>query len=270
MSSTEMESAHALTCVIAEDEALFRAALVKLLGDEWPELKILAACEDGAEALDAIAANQPHLAFLDIRMPGLTGLDVAAAISEVSPKTAIVFVTAYDQYAIDAFDKGAVDYLLKPVDPARFRTTVARLKERLQGNANDATIDPALLQALIAKLGGRERSVDGEAPLTWITASVGRETRLINVSDIIYIQSDNKYTVVMTADSEALLRMPLTDIVKRLDNTLFRQIHRSTVVNLHAVAGITRDESGRGTMRLKGRPETLAVSLSYMPFFKNM
>ncbi|MFN7220989.1 MAG: LytR/AlgR family response regulator transcription factor [Burkholderiales bacterium] len=268
--STTTQPAGALTCVIAEDEALFRAALVKLLGEEWPALKIVAACEDGAEALDAIAANQPQLAFLDIRMPGLTGLDVAAAISEVSPQTAIVFVTAYDQYAIDAFDKGAVDYWLKPVDPARFRTTVARLKERLQRPANDSAIDPGLLQALIDKLGGRTQAADGEAPLTWITASVGRETRLINVSDIIYIQSDNKYTVVMTAESEALLRMPLTDILKRLDSGRFRQIHRSTVVNLHAVAGITRDESGRGTMRLKGRPETLAVSLSYMPFFKNM
>jgi DNA-binding LytR/AlgR family response regulator len=268
--STTTQPTDALTCVIAEDEALFRAALVKLLGEEWPELKIVAACEDGAEALDAIAANQPRLAFLDIRMPGLTGLDVAAATAEVSPQTAIVFVTAYDQYAVDAFDKGAVDYLLKPVDPARFRTTVARLKERLQRSANGAAIDPTLLQALIDKLGGRAQSVDGEAPLTWVTASVGRETRLINVNDIIYIQSDNKYTVVMTADSEALLRMPLTDIVKRLDSGRFRQIHRSTVVNLHAVAGITRDESGRGTMRLKGRPETLAVSLSYMPFFKNM
>ncbi|MFN8756128.1 MAG: LytR/AlgR family response regulator transcription factor, partial [Burkholderiales bacterium] len=123
--STTTQPADALTCVIAEDEALFRAALVKLLGEEWPALKIVAACEAGAESLDAIAANQPQLAFLDIRMPGLTGLDVAAAISEVSPQTAIVFVTAYDQYAIDAFDKGAVDYLLKPVDPARFRTTVA-------------------------------------------------------------------------------------------------------------------------------------------------
>lgn len=258
-----------LTCVIAEDEAVFRQALVKLLADEWPDMSILAACEDGAEALDAIAAHQPRLAFLDIRMPGLTGLDVAAALADVSPQTVVVFVTAYDQYALDAFDKGAVDYLLKPVDPARFRTTVGRLKARLQSPATGPAIDPAMLQTLIEKLGG-SAAQEGTAPLTWITASVGRETRLIAINDVIYIRSDNKYTAVVTTECEALLRTSLNDILRRLDPTRFRQIHRSTVVNLNAVAGITRDESGRGTMRLKGRPETLSVSLSYMPFFKNM
>jgi DNA-binding LytR/AlgR family response regulator len=259
-----------LTCIIAEDEALFRSALTTLLAEVWPELHVAAACEDGAEALDAIALHQPQLAFLDIRMPGLTGLDVASAAADLSPRTAIVFVTAYDQYAIDAFDKGAVDYLLKPIDPARLQHTVARLKGRLERKPDNGMIDSSLLRALIDRLGGQPPSVEGEEPLSWITASVGRETRLIAVEDVLYIRSDNKYTAVVTADTEALLRTPLHEILRRLDSRSFKQIHRSTVVNLRAVAGITRDESGRGTLRIKGRNETLAISLSFMPFFKHM
>ena len=251
--------------VIAEDERLLRDELVSLVQAAWPELQIVAACEDGAEALDAIAAHRPDVAFLDIRMPGLTGLDVAAAMADSSPGTQAVFVTAYNQYAIDAFDRGAVDYLLKPVAPARLAETVKRLKARIGGGQPDA----AALAQVIAQL--RARPLEPATPrLQWITASAGRETRLILVDDVAYFQADDKYTVVMTAEGESLIRKPLRDLLDVLDPEVFRQVHRSTIVNLRAVASITRDDTGRGTLRLKNRPETLPVSLSFMPLFKNM
>jgi DNA-binding LytR/AlgR family response regulator len=253
-------------CVIAEDETLLRDALVQLLGEVWPELEIVAACDDGGSALEAIALHQPEVAFLDIRMPGLTGLEVAAALPEASPKTEAVFVTAYDQYAIDAFDKGAVDYLLKPVARARLAATVQRVKARLAGGGHDA----AALAELLARLTQSVPNTSKEPPLVWLTASAGAETRLIMVEDIAYFQSDTKYTVVMTAAGEALLRKPIRELLDVLDPTIFKQIHRSTIVNLRAVASITRDETGRGMVKLKTRPETLAISQPFMALFRNM
>ena len=253
-------------CVIAEDETLLRDALVLLLGDVWPELEIVAACDDGGSALEAIAAHQPEVAFLDIRMPGLTGLEVAAALPDTSPKTQAVFVTAYDQYAIDAFDKGAVDYLLKPVARARLAATVQRLKARIASGTGDA----AALADLVERLGRSIPNNSKEPPLVWLTASAGAETRLIMVEDIAYFQSDTKYTVVMTAAGEALLRKPIRELLDVLDPVVFKQIHRSTIVNLRAVASITRDDAGRGLIRLKTRPETLSVSQPFMSLFRNM
>jgi len=251
--------------IVAEDERLLRDELVSLVQAAWPELDIVAACEDGAEALEAIAAHKPDVAFLDIRMPGLTGLDVAAAMAESSPETHAVFVTAYNQYAIDAFDRGAVDYLLKPVAPDRLAATVKRLKARIGGVPRDA----AALAQVIAQL--RARPAEPESPrLQWITASAGRETRLILVDDVAYFQADDKYTLVMTAEGESLIRKPLRDLLDVLDPAVFRQVHRSTIVNLRAVAAVTRDDTGRGTLRLKNRSETLPVSLSFMPLFRNM
>ena len=252
-------------CVIAEDEALLREALVTLLADAWPDLQIVAECEDGAAALEAIVAHQPEIAFLDIRMPGLTGLEVAAAIGEASPSTQIVFVTAYDQYAIDAFDKGAVDYLLKPIAPERLAATVQRVQSRLSRGNPDAEA----FAAMLSQLGARLPAAVTE-PLVWITASTGKETRLIMVDDIAYFQADNKYTVVMTAEGEALLRKPIRELLDVLDPALFKQIHRSTIVNLKAIASITRDDTGKGTVKLKSRPETLAVSQPFMTLFRNM
>ena len=252
-------------CVIAEDEALLREALVTLLADAWPNLQIVAECEDGAAALEAIVAHQPEIAFLDIRMPGLTGLEVAAAIGEASPSTQIVFVTAYDQYAIDAFDKGAVDYLLKPIAPERLAATVQRVQSRLSHGNPDAEA----FAAMLSQLGARLPAAVTE-PLVWITASTGKETRLIMVDDIAYFQADNKYTVVMTAEGEALLRKPIRELLDVLDPVLFKQIHRSTIVNLKAIASITRDDTGKGTVKLKSRPETLAVSHPFMTLFRNM
>ncbi|KGM51893.1 transcriptional regulator [Lysobacter daejeonensis GH1-9] len=254
------------TAIVAEDEALLRNALVELLHVTWPQLRIVAECEDGASALEALAEHKPDVAFLDIRMPGLTGLDVAAAAAETSPRTQIVFATAYDQYAIDAFERGAVDYLLKPINAERLAHTVRRLQTRTGNN------EAATLAALLARLNAAP--VPAQAPtaptLTWLTASNGRETQLILVDDVAYFRADNKYTTVVTADGEALLRTPIKDLLGMLEPTRFKQIHRSTIVNLKAIAGITRDESGRGTVRLKARPETLTVSVPYMALFKHM
>lgn len=258
------------SCVIAEDEELLRQSLVDLLGEVWPELTILAECEDGGSALEAMGQHQPDVAFLDIRMPGLTGLEVAHAMAHASPRTQIVFVTAFNQYAIDAFDKGAVDYLLKPVARERLEATVQRLRVRADsGQPQDAGALAALVAqlraALPATVGGA-----GQAPLAWITASAGRETRLIMVEDIAYFQSDNKYTVVMTAEGEALLRKPLRELLDVLDPNQFKQIHRATIVNLKAIASITRDDTGKGIVKLKNRPETLSVSQPFMGLFRNM
>ncbi|MBS0230531.1 MAG: response regulator transcription factor [Proteobacteria bacterium] len=253
-----------VTCIVAEDEALLRQSLVEELGRAWPALQIVAECEDGASAVEALAEHQPDVAFLDIRMPGLTGLEVAAAAADASPRTRIVFVTAYDQYAIDAFDRGAIDYLLKPVKPERLDATVARLQAR------DTLPDAASLASLLDKLGALPKSTAPVESLTWLTASAGRETRLILIDDVAYFRADQKYTTVVTAEGEALLRSSLRELLPRLDGNLFKQIHRSTIVNLKAIAGITRDDTGRGTVRLKQRPETLTVSQPFMTLFKHM
>ncbi|MBL8523961.1 MAG: response regulator transcription factor [Betaproteobacteria bacterium] len=255
-----------VTAIIAEDEQLFRDALVEMLRDEWPELTVIEACEDGGAALEAIGEHQPDFAFLDIRMPGLTGLEVAAAMAEASPKTQIVFVTAYNQYAIDAFDKGAVDYLLKPIVRERLVATIERLKSRM----NTGNPDAEAMAALIRQLGISLPKKADYPPLVWLTASSGKETRLIMIDDVAYFQSDNKYTVVMTAQGESLVRTPLRELLDKLDPVHFKQIHRATIVNMKAISSITRDDTGRGIVKLKNRPETLTVSLTFMPVFKNM
>ncbi len=251
------------TCIVAEDESLLRRSLVEQLGRAWPQLRIVAECEDGACALEAMAEYTPDIAFLDIRMPGVSGLEVAAAAAEISPRTQIVFATAYDQYAIDAFERGAVDYLLKPIAAERLAATVQRLQARTGNN------DAAALAALLERL-GRRPAADAPEPLTWITASAGRETRLILVDEVAYFRAEQKYTTVVTAEGEALLRTPIRELLGVLDAGTFKQIHRSTIVNLKAIAGIVRDDSGRGTVRLKSRPETLTVSAPYMALFRHM
>ncbi len=256
-----------MKAVIAEDEQLLRDELITRLAEAWPELVIAAACEDGGAALEAISEHQPDVAFLDIRMPGLTGLEVAAAATESSPGTQLVFVTAYNQYAIEAFDRGAVDYLLKPIAPDRLAATVKRLKARTTASATD----PGGLASIIEKLRGALPAETRAMPaLQWVTASVGKETRLILVEDVAYFKADDKYTVVVTAEGEALIRKPIRDLLEVLDPALFKQVHRSTIVNVKAVAAITRDDAGRGMLRLRNRPETLPVSLTFMPLFRNM
>src|SRR5690606_13013407 len=186
-------------CIVAEDEELLRASLVLQLGEAWPELRVVAECEDGAGALEAIATHQPDVAFLDIRMPGLTGIQVAAAMAQSSPRTQVVFVTAYDQYAIEAFEKGAVDYLLKPVARERLQATVQRLQARAAGGGPDQ----ATLDALLQHLARRPPAPSAPPPLAWITASNGRETKLIMLEDVAYFRADSKYTVVVTAEGES-------------------------------------------------------------------
>ncbi len=252
------------TCIVAEDETLLRQALVAELARAWPALRIVAECEDGASAVEALAEHQPSVAFLDIRMPGLTGLEVAAAAADASPRTQIVFVTAYNQYAIDAFERGAMDYLLKPVKPERLDATVARLQAR------DAVPDAAQMAALLEKLGALPQPASAVQPLTWLTASAGRETRLILIDDVLYFRADNKYTTVMTANGEALLRKSVRELLDVLDPAMFKQIHRGTVVNLRAIDHVTRDDTGKGLIHLKGRNELLAVSQPFMHLFRAM
>ncbi len=253
-------------CVVAEDEALLRDSLLQLLAEVWPQLDVVAACDDGGAALEAIAEHQPDVVFLDIRMPGLSGLEVAAAMAEASPQSQIVFVTAYNQYAIDAFEKGAVDYLLKPIEKDRLAATVQRLQKRAAAGATDTSA----LAALLARLSVGLPKAPVAEPLVWITASAGTETRLIMVDDIAYFQSDNKYTIVMTAQGEAILRKPIRELLDVLDPNIFKQIHRATIVNVKAIASIARDNSGKGIVKLKTRPETLSVSQPFMALFRNM
>jgi len=254
------------TAMIAEDEPLMRERLKEKLAEAWPELVIVAEASDADEALALFDAHEPDIAFLDIRMPGLTGLEVATAAADVSPGTQVVFVTAYDQYAIQAFERGAADYLLKPIVRERLVATIARLRSRL----GSATAQNDALLALIRDLASKSPAKPAEQPLVWITASAGKETRLIMVDDVAYFKSDSKYTTVMTAQGESLLRTSLQELLARLDATHFKQIHRGTIVNMRMVSSIVRDENGRGTMRLKDHPETLQVSLTFMPLFKNM
>ncbi|MBN6150738.1 response regulator transcription factor [Xanthomonas sp. AmX2] len=251
--------------VIAEDEELLRQSLVALLGEVWPQLRIVAECEDGASALESLAEHRPDVAFLDIRMPGLSGIEVARALGELSPRTQVVFVTAYDQYAIDAFEHGAVDYLLKPIARDRLQATVQRVQARAAQGP-----DTALLDALLQRLAQRPAAATAAPPLAWITASSGRETRLIMLEDVLYFRADNKYTTVFTDAGEALLRTSLRELLDVLDPAAFRQIHRSTIVNLKAVASVVREDTGKGRLRLKQRDETLSVSLPYMSLFRGM
>jgi DNA-binding LytR/AlgR family response regulator len=254
-------------CIVAEDEVLLRDALVAMLREEAPELEIVAECEDGGAALEAIAELQPDVAFLDIRMPGLTGLEVAAAMAETSPHTQVVFVTAYDQYAVDAFERGAVDYLLKPVSRDRLATTLQRVAARAAQGLPDAAQVATLLRQLAL---GMPRVESAEPPLGWITASVGKETRLIMVEDIAYFRAEQKYTTVVSRDGEALLRKPIRELLAVLDPSMFRQVHRATIVNLKAIASVVRDDAGRGLIKLKSRPETLVVSQPFMGLFRSM
>jgi len=243
------------TAIVAEDEATLRQQLVEQLGQLWPELTIVAEAADGIAALRLLGEHRPDILFLDIQMPGATGLEVAR---QVNGRSRVVFVTAYDEHAVAAFEQGAIDYVLKPISAARLFTTVQRLKERLGS-------PPPRFDALPASLGAAPRN-----HLRWINASVGQNVRLITVDEIAYFQADNKYTRVVTADGEALIRKPLKELVEELDPNQFWQIHRSAVVNVSAVAGVSRDFRGRMLLKLKGRSETLQVSDTYAQLFRQM
>lgn len=250
------------TAIIADDERLMRDQLKSRLQQVWPELNILGEAKNGEEAVQLVDSLQPDLAFLDIRMPAKTGLEAA---KEIGTKTHIVFITAYDQYAVEAFDQGAVDYVLKPADPERLSRTVERLKARLT-----TATEPNDMSNMLAQLAKQLGIAPKPNYLQWIQASIGQELRLIPVEDILFFQSDEKYTRVQTATYEALIRKPVRDLAEELDPNLFWQIHRSTLVNSKAISGVVRDMRGRHLVQIKGLTEKLEVSRSFVHLFKQM
>lgn len=257
------------TAIIADDERLMRDLLRTRLSQVWPELQIVGEAKNGDEAVQLVAELKPDLTFLDIRMPGKTGMDAARDIGDASR---VVFVTAYDEYAVEAFERGAVDYVLKPPEPERLKITVDRLKERLAspasaqaGTANVSDTVTAMLSQLAEKIAAPKPKY-----LQWIQASIGQDLRMIPVEEILFFRSDEKYTCVQTEKFEALIRKPVRDLAEELDPALFWQIHRATLVNVNAIEGVTRDIRGRHLVLVKGRSEKLEVSRSFLHLFKQM
>lgn len=256
------------TALIADDEPLLREALAGQLAQVWPELEVIAQARNGREAVELFEARRPDVCFLDVHMPGLSGVEAAHRIGN---RAHLVFVTAYDHYAVQAFAHGVLDYLVKPVETERLAETVTRLKERLQA-AQPASNTESLLEELAAQLARLEAAPE---PLRWIRAQVGAALRLIPVEDIDYLRSDTKYTrVAWRGDGgehgEALVRTPLKDLVTQLDPGQFAQIHRSVVVNLRAIDHVTRGGNDTAEVHLKGRDEVLPVSRSYLHLFREM
>ena len=257
-----MNPAPHTTALIADDEEAPREQLRAALLQAWPELDIVAECRNGVDAWDAWLEHEPALCFLDIRMPGMTGIEVARRIDGRTP---VVFVTAYGDHALAAFEAGAVDYVMKPVDPERLAQALARLKARLDNPAPA----PDSLQALLAQLAAQQRR---PAPLDIIQAGVGKEVRQIRVADVIFFEADARYTrVVYThdgADAEALIRTPLKELLAQLDEREFLQVHRSVIVARRHVAAAVRIDEGHMHLTLRGRPQTLAVSRPFQGLFK--
>src|SRR5688572_3634542 len=244
--------------VIAEDEPVLRAQLKELLHEVWPECAIAASAEDGFQVMRALDEHKPDILFLDIQMPGPSGLELAR---HASGRCHVVFVTAYDQYAVAAFEDGAVDYVMKPLNAARLATACGRVRERL-------SLKPIDLRSVLDALA--KRAAPANSYLRWINASLGADVKLITVDEICYFQSDTKYTRVVTADAESLIRKSLKELLDELDPASFWQIHRSTIVNVSAIAGVSRDFAGRLTVRLKQRKETLPVSQPFAHLFRQM
>jgi len=253
--------------IIADDERLMREQLRARLTEVWPDLQVVAEAKNGEEAVAAVRELAPDLAFLDIRMPGMTGIEAARAIGDACH---VVFITAYNEYAVEAFEHGAVDYVLKPAERERLELTVARLKKRLGQPPSDLR---DLLTRLAQKLddpSGDATGPSGASRLQWIQASVGQQLKLIPVADVLFFTSDEKYTRVQTESLEALIRKPIKELVEELDPAKFWQIHRSTIVNVDAIAGVTRDFRGRQLVQVKGRQDKLEVSRNYTHLFKQM
>ena len=258
------------TALIADDEPLLREALARQLAQAWPELEIVAQARNGREAVNLFEATQPDVCFLDVHMPGLSGMDAA---SHIGRRAHLVFVTAYDHYAVQAFAQGALDYLVKPVEAARLEETVARLKERLAA-ARPAVNTEALLQQLAAQLAAMQ-GTPAAAPLRWIRAQVGQTVRLISVDEIDYVRSDAKYTVIAWRaedgrPAEATVRVPLKELLAQLDPNQFAQVHRSVVVNLRSISHVRRHDNETAEVHLKGRKEVLPVSRNYVQVFRQM
>src|SRR5471032_2424970 len=251
------------TAILADDERLMRDQLRMRLGQVWPELEIIGEAKNGDEAIELVDQLHPDFTFLDIRMPGKTVMEAAAVIGN---KSNIVFVTAYDAYAGEAVQRGAVDHVLKPPDQERLQITVERLKTRLHKPAEDVNASVTAMRSQLAE------KIAAPKPeyLQWIQASIGQDLRMIPVEEILFFRSDEKYTSVQTERYEALIRKPVRDLAEELDPALFWQIHRATLVNVNAIEGVTRDIRGRHLVMIKGRTDKLEVSRSFLHLFKQM
>jgi DNA-binding LytR/AlgR family response regulator len=274
--------------VIADDERLMREQLRARLTEGWPELQIVGEAKNGLEAVDLVAQHRPDVVFLDIRMPGLSGVDAARRIAQLpapaagpgdeaeaasdddAPLPEIVFITAYDQYAIEAFEQGVADYVLKPAERERLGVTVERIKQRLALRGTPDEPPAPHMQQLLHKLAAKMNPTGLPPQLKWIQATVGQSIQMIPVEDVLFFISDEKYTRVQTPTLEALIRKPIKELVEELDPELFWQVHRSTLVNTRSIAGVTRDLRGRQIVTVKGHPEKLEVSRSYTHLFKGM
>ena len=245
------------TALIVEDEPLLAAELREELARLWPGLTVFEPVHDGVAALREIESRRPDVLFLDVQMPGLTGIEVARV---AGARSHVVFITAFDQYAVQAFEQGAVDYLLKPIETARLAQAIGRVRARLQQ-------PPADLSTLLDQL---QRGASGAERLQWITVLQGRDIQFIAVDDVCYFRADNKYIAVVTPTGESLITTPLKELVARLDPALFWQVHRGVVVNMHAVHSVRRSITGQLDLKLKSRPETLRVSAGYAHLFKHM
>lgn len=260
--------------LIAEDEPILAATLAQALLRLWPQLDIVATCGNGVEGLRQALATLPEVLFLDIKMPGKSGLQMAEELAdqwpEDKPFPQIVFVTAYDEFALAAFDHAAADYVLKPISDARLARSVARLQERLQAapqEAQGSVPQPDNLAQLMSQL---RALVPPVAQLTMIRAAVGNQVRMIPVDEVIYFEALDKYLNVVTAEGEALIRTSLKELLPQLDERHFWQVHRGTIVNSRCIAGALRDEAGKLSLNLRGRPEQLRVSPLYAPLFRQM
>jgi DNA-binding LytR/AlgR family response regulator len=262
--------------VLADDERLMRDQLRTRLAEVWPELQVVGEAKNGAEAVELVSQHRPDVVFLDIRMPGMTGVDAARQIVQMDvgdegflPE--IVFITAYDQYAVEAFEQGAADYVLKPAERDRLKLTVERIRKRLAARSAPEAADGGSppLQQLLHKLASQ---MGGGAPayLKWIQATVGQSIQMIPVDEVLFFISDEKYTRVQTPTVEALIRKPIKELVDELDPEKFWQIHRSTLVAVSAVSAVTRDFRGRQIVAVKGHAQKLEVSRSYAHLFKGM
>jgi DNA-binding LytR/AlgR family response regulator len=262
-------NAHA-TALIADDEPLLRDALRRQLGIVWPELEIVAEARNGREAVRLFDERHPDICFLDVHMPGLSGVDAA---NHIGRRAHLVFVTAYDHYAVQAFAQGALDYLLKPVERARLAESVSRLKERLQ-SSRPAINTEQLLQQLSEQLAKLQSGGGKSEALRWIRAQAGNTVRLIAIDDVDYLRSDAKYTIVAWRDggkpAEAVVRTPLKELLEQLDAEQFAQVHRSVVVNLRAISHVKRHDNETAEIHVRGRDDVLPVSRNYLHLFRQM
>jgi DNA-binding LytR/AlgR family response regulator len=249
------------TALVAEDEGPQRRELCSVLAELWPELHIVAECSDGLSALEALSAHSPDILFLDIRMPGVSGLEVARA---ASGSAHVVFTTAYEEHALEAFDRGAIDYLLKPIKRERLAIALDRLRARLaEGAAPDIAGVVEALQRQLSQAGRR-------SGVRWITANVGATTKMFPIEDVLFFHAQDKYTRVVTAQDEALIRTPLKELAQSLDSDDYWQVHRSVIVRVHAIRAVHRDEDGKLWLQVKGRADQLPVSSAFQYRFKGM